>query len=278
VLGVFAAYKLGTLAGGKATGILSVIFLVLTPRYYGHAFNNSKDIPFAVGYLWSLYFIVRLLRELLRPTVLTVLSTGVAIGMSLGVRITGLLLLAYLFLMATIILIRLYRSGDDRPGVLPLLEQFTILCAVAYVTMFVFWPWAQAHPLGGPVDAFNVFTSFAEEHFTVFGGVYVSSLEIPREYALTWLSLTLPETTAIGLAFLVSGIIYRKRSDLAVRKSRPHWSAEQFWGRRRSRKRQSIRVSTPDCADEERSTGRIGSARLKTSKSEIWISIPPILT
>jgi 4-amino-4-deoxy-L-arabinose transferase-like glycosyltransferase len=217
MLGVFAAYKLGTLAGGKTTGILCALFLVLTPRYYGHAFNNSKDIPFATGYLWSLYFIVRLLRELPRPTIRAVLSTGAAIGLTLGVRITGLLLLAYLFLAATIILIRLHRSGNDRLGVYLLLEQFTILCAVAYVTMFVFWPWAQAHPLGGPIDAFSVFTAFAEEHFTVFGGVYVSSLEIPREYALTWLSLTLPETTAIGLAFLIAAIILRKRSDLAVR-------------------------------------------------------------
>ena len=59
LIGILAAYRLGVLLGGKPAGLLAAITLVLTPRYYGHAFNNPKDIPFAVFYLWSVNFLAR---------------------------------------------------------------------------------------------------------------------------------------------------------------------------------------------------------------------------
>ena len=47
VLGLFATWRIGRLVAGPATGIIATLFLILTPVFYGHAFNNPKDIPFA---------------------------------------------------------------------------------------------------------------------------------------------------------------------------------------------------------------------------------------
>ncbi len=57
--GIIAAYRIGCLFGGVRAGLFAAIALILTPRYYGHAFNNPKDIPFAVFYLWSIYNLLR---------------------------------------------------------------------------------------------------------------------------------------------------------------------------------------------------------------------------
>ena len=59
LLGVFGAYKVGHALGGPIAGFVAALFLVLTPRFYGHAFNNTKDVPFAVAYLWSVYCLIR---------------------------------------------------------------------------------------------------------------------------------------------------------------------------------------------------------------------------
>ena len=57
--GVVAAYRIGSLLGSGPTGFLAAAFLIFTPRYYAHIFNNPKDIPFAVFYLWSVFWILR---------------------------------------------------------------------------------------------------------------------------------------------------------------------------------------------------------------------------
>lgn len=218
ILGVLAAYKVGTLAGGAPTGALCALFLVLAPRYYGHSFNNSKDLPFAVGYIWSLYFIIRFVRELPCPSVRTAVYTGLAIGLTLAVRVNGVLLFGYLFLSCLASLVRIRQA--DPVGVEPylLLRRLALLAVISYATMVIFWPWAQVHPVSGPIDALRLFSSFAEEHFSLFRGQYVSSLNLPRTYALSWLSLTLPEATGIGLACLIAAAGFHfKSSRLRIR-------------------------------------------------------------
>src|SRR5690606_30215680 len=62
-LGLLGTWKLGRLIGGPAAGLAALGLLVLEPVYYGHQFNNPKDIPFAVGYVWGLYAIAQLLQS-----------------------------------------------------------------------------------------------------------------------------------------------------------------------------------------------------------------------
>ena len=46
--------KLGALLGGARSGVLAAVLLGSTPAYYGHAFSNPKDIPFAALHAWVL--------------------------------------------------------------------------------------------------------------------------------------------------------------------------------------------------------------------------------
>ena len=59
-------------------------------------FNNPKDIPFAAGMVWGTYHLVRLVPALPRPPLQLVAKLGAAIGLALGVRVGGLLLVCYL--------------------------------------------------------------------------------------------------------------------------------------------------------------------------------------
>jgi hypothetical protein len=164
--------------------------------------------------LWSLYAIITLSRELPRLEYRTAIYAGLAIGLTLAIRINGVVLFGYLAIVSSLVLWSSRSASHDHLNATRLLQRFLTLGAVAYATMFVFWPWAQAHPLSGPIDALTVFSAFSEQHHTVFGGIYVDSLDLPFEYVPTWLALTLPES--IGIAFLIASSLYRKVTKLDI--------------------------------------------------------------
>src|SRR5215467_3545572 len=95
ILGLIGCWKLGRVVAGFRAGFIATLFLLLTPNYYGQMFNNPKDIPFAVGVVWATYYMVRMVPALPRPPLGLLAKLGVAIGMTMGVRIGGLLLLFY---------------------------------------------------------------------------------------------------------------------------------------------------------------------------------------
>ena len=49
---------------GWLAGLLALLMIFLTPSFLGHSLMNPKDIPFATGYIMSLFFTYRLLKFL----------------------------------------------------------------------------------------------------------------------------------------------------------------------------------------------------------------------
>ena len=140
LIGIIGCWRVGRLLGGSAAGFWAATLLVLTPRYYGQMFNNPKDVPFAVGYIWALYYLLRALPHLPRvPRSITV-KLGIAIGLALGVRIGGLLLLAYVLMVVCIYGIFAARSKAAFTG---LVKFAASVIAIAWPIMLLCWPWAQ---------------------------------------------------------------------------------------------------------------------------------------
>ncbi|MCZ6635420.1 MAG: tetratricopeptide repeat protein [bacterium] len=200
LLGVMAAYRLGKLLGNQQTGILAALFLILTPRYYGHAFNNPKDLPFAVCYLWTIYYAICTLKQLPKPPRTLLWKTGLALGLALGIRIGGVLLIFFFGLFGLFF----HLTSNPREALFRNLLQFSkqigTILLVAWPTMLLFWPWGQVWPLMGVWEAVLTFSAFPENHQSFFQGHYIDSNEIPRYYAPLWFLLTLPEFLLTGLA------------------------------------------------------------------------------
>ncbi|MDA0711722.1 MAG: tetratricopeptide repeat protein, partial [bacterium] len=213
VLGIFAVYQLGAQMGGARAGFLAALFLLLTPRYYGHAFNNPKDIPVAVTYLWGLYFVLKCVKAYPSISTAMIRNTGLAIGAALSVRVGGLLLVLYLGVFLFLCWVR--SEGRSRGTFLVLSKLVAAIGAIAYVFTLIFWPYLQIHPLGGFWEAIQTFGKFPETHVTFFEGRYIGSDETPWYYAPKWLLLTLPEHILLGV-LLTGGIpLVKRRFNLA---------------------------------------------------------------
>ncbi|HML10910.1 MAG TPA: glycosyltransferase family 39 protein [Stellaceae bacterium] len=200
VFGLVGCWKLGRRLGGPRAGFAAALLLVLIPNYYGQMFNNPKDIPFAVGCIWTTYYLVRIVPFLPRPPRRLLVKLGVAIGLAMGVRVGGLLLLCYLGLLLALFglwqaIVARRLSALITISWTTLWRVFLPVALIAYPLMLVFWPWAQSDPIHHPLQALAVFSKEIFFAKVLFDGQLVSANDLPWDYLPVFISLALPELT-----------------------------------------------------------------------------------
>src|SRR5262245_524180 len=190
--------------GGARVGFLAALFLLLTPNYYGQMFNNPKDIPFAVGVVWATYYMVCIVPVLPQPPLSLLTKFGVVVGMTMGVRVGGLILLCYLTLLLA--LDGIWRTIATRQTPLLIENAWVALWRVllpsvifAYLVMLIFWPWGQTDPIENPLRALAFFSHQTFPFSTLFAGRLVPASDLPWTYLPTYIALALPELVLVLL-------------------------------------------------------------------------------
>jgi hypothetical protein len=223
LVGIVGAWKLGTRLGGARAGFLAALFLLLVPNYYGQMFNNPKDIPFAVGFIWATYYLVRIVPFLPRPPLRLVLKLAVVTGLAMAVRVGGLLLVCYLGLMLA--LFATWQGfATRRVSVLigtawiSLWRVYLPVAILAYGLMLVFWPWAQSAPIANPLSALAVFSHEIIPTKILFDGRLYAPGTVPWTYLPTYIGLALPELLVALLlaAPIVAGVALTRRQNWQI--------------------------------------------------------------
>jgi hypothetical protein len=218
-LGLLGTWKLGRLLAGPLGALGALLFLVLTPVYYGHQFNNPKDVPFAVGYIWGLYALAHWLSWLPAPAerllghARRVLVLALILGLAMSVRIAGAVLIGYLFgflVLRSLDAVRLER-GLERKQALRSLGWLSLLAALgalaSWAVMLLFWPWAFARPLQQSARALEIISNFtAYDSPTLLRGAHISSNRVPWDYLPTYFLVQLPELLSLCLVASVVGL------------------------------------------------------------------------
>jgi len=215
-----AAGGLGRHLAGTWGGVLAVLMLALTPPFYGHAFNNPKDIPFAGTFAVAVCVILAVSNRSPRLRGRDVLASALAIGVTAGVRVAGISLFGFaLLLWGAVALVRarageVSRAGDGRRLALCWLA----VVLLGWTVMVVLWPWAQVAPFRNPLRALGAFSRFWETMVVFYDGEYVPNGAVSRFYIPKWFVLTMPETYAVAavLGLLSLGRLWR----------RPAWPVE----------------------------------------------------
>jgi len=213
-----AALRMGRQLAGRGGGALSVLFLGLTPLFYGHAFNNPKDIPFAATFAVAVCVILAGSDRSPALTARDALAAGLAIGVTAGVRVAGIALFAFaLVLWLAVALV----GPEGRAGLARVAAVWLGVVALGWAVMVACWPWAQVAPLSHPLRALAAFSRFWETMVVFYDGRYVPNGEVSRFYLPKWLALTLPETyLAAAILALVQAWRLRGRRPLPASSKR----------------------------------------------------------
>lgn len=217
VIGIVGAWKLGYLFGGVRAALITALILILEPTYFGMMFNNPKDTPFATGYIWTVYLLIRNFEHLPNVSVGTALKLGLAIGWMTGIRVPGVLGIAYFGLIGAAFLVvpswfSVTENSEHRAdrGFVPLLKSGLIICGICYFLMLLCWPWAQQNPLINPYEAYKAFSAFQFWNgFVLFDGAFTRAADLPRHYLLQYLLVKLPDLMLMSVFLGVVLGVYR---------------------------------------------------------------------
>jgi hypothetical protein len=215
-----AVLRMGWHLAGPLGGLCSLLMLVLTPPFYGHAFNNPKDIPFAGTFAVAVCAILVVAGRSPRLRVRDVLVAGLAIGATAGVRVAGIALFGFALLLWGAV--ALLRAREDplavaRRDLAGLAARWAAVVILGWAIMVAAWPWAQVAPFRNPLRALGAFSRFWETMIVFYDGAYVANGTVSRWYLPTWFSLTLPETYLVAA---MAGAV-RLRSILSSRPLAP---------------------------------------------------------
>ncbi len=187
-------------------GVIAVILMLLSPRFIGHTLNNPKDIPFAFGYVFAMYYFIKFYIEFPKINYRTLILASLGIGATLSVRAGGLVLLpcliafagAYLFFKVFIQKQKFKYVSTFAPK---LLLAVVFICILGYLFGIPLWPYALENPIKNPINALTILTNYSVGIRQLFDGQILWSDGIPSSYLLRYYSITTPIVVIVGLLF-----------------------------------------------------------------------------
>jgi len=219
VLGVIGTWRLGRRLAGPFAGLVAALLLATNPVYFGHMFNNPKDLPFAVAYVWALDAMIAVIAALPRPRRGQWLALTLAIGAAMSVRIAGVLLLCYLGLALALYAAhqgKMRRSLDAALTYLGRLgSRGLAVAAGAWALMLLTWPWAQHDPLRRPFVTLTHMSSYSLHRRKMpFAGEDIWNTAIGWDYLPTYFAYQLPELVLLAglLGSAVAVFVLLRRS------------------------------------------------------------------
>ncbi len=206
---LFTALLAKEIAGWRA-GILTLLFMFLSPRFLGHSLMNPKDIPFAAGYAMALYYMVLLFRKMPKPHWKAALGVAGGIALAIATRAGGMLLIAYLGLFAGLDFI--IKNGFAAVfGDMKKVGRYAVWCAgialAGFLVATLFWPWALQAPFSNPFEALGEFSKLGVKIRVLFEGENAMSDKTPWYYAIDWIWRTIPLFVLTG--FVGSVVLLR---------------------------------------------------------------------
>lgn len=205
---LFAAL-IAVMLGGWRAGIITLLFMFLSPRFLGHSFNNPKDIPFTAAYIFTVWAIIRFLKYYPIKRLRYAWPIALGIGLSIGVRVGGILLAIY-FIMFTGIFylitteIKQWLSKENLSRLTTLMLYAIGISIVGYAIGVLLWPYAHKAPIQRTLEAMKYMEQYATSLRQVFEGKIIWSDNVPTHYLPKYIFMTIPEFILVGLlCFLV---------------------------------------------------------------------------
>ncbi|MDR1459280.1 MAG: tetratricopeptide repeat protein [Bacteroidales bacterium] len=216
---LFAALLAYRISRKWYAAIITAVLLFLSPRYLGHSFNNLKDIPFSAMMMMGLYYIYYFLETMPRPPKKVVIMLAVSIGLAIGTRVGGLLLIAYFGLFSVVYFIAQWviinrgnksqlkakikkkTTEKNKIGILfkRLLGYGLLISLAGYFLAVLIWPYALEHPFKTVYEVYEKMAHFQISLLQLFEGSMQWSDILPEYYTPKYILMSVPVVVILGM-------------------------------------------------------------------------------
>lgn len=214
---VFTGLVVVEIAGWQA-GLIALILMACSPRFLGESMNNPKDIPLAMGYVLAYFFMIRFWKNIQHPNWKLAVGLGLSIGVAMGIRIGGLLLIPYFLLFYGLYFLQHYKLSEllSAEGfkriVMPSFKWVLLAVPLAYFSSLLFWPFGLVKPFTNPLLTLEYMSKFPVNIRILFEGKYMGSTEVPWYYIPKWFLISTPIVALLGLVASIAVINYYKQA------------------------------------------------------------------
>lgn len=189
--GLFFFFKLVSLMLEKRTALFASALLMLHPIFFAHSQYNSKDIPLLAGFVITLYFLYSGFKE---RKFWKIILAGLLFGLTLDIRIDGLLLFPVFFLSYAFFALFGLKTESQKEWTSHLKKDLLFLFSFLFASalaVYAAWPALWRAPLFF-FKAVNYFFHHQWPGLALYFGKEYSGTALPWHYALFHLAATTP--------------------------------------------------------------------------------------
>lgn len=207
-LSAFYFFKLASLAFiEKSTPWFALILFLLSPRILGHAYFNSKDIPFLSFQVFSFYALYKGL-FLGRINAKWVLIFAMLSGILINIRILGL---ATFGLGFAALIFMIIKQKDFRKAYL-----LALVPLASFLILYGTWPYLWKQPFVRIIESYETMAKFPWGDTVRFFGENVSPQDYKvSEYIFGWFSVSIPLSALFAIiagTLLLPYLWYKNKS------------------------------------------------------------------
>lgn len=197
---------------GWRSGIITILFIFFSPKILGHSWNNPKDIPFAMTYTLTIYFIFKFIRDLPNIKKRNIFFLIIGIAGAISIRIGGLIIIPYLFLFTGIYYItkKEFYSVKEFVKATKVIGILLSISIVGYFVGLLLWPFGIKDPINNPLEALKEMINYEVGLNQLFEGKIQLSKELPWFYGLKYILISSPIIIFIGLLIFIITIPFRE--------------------------------------------------------------------
>lgn len=189
----------------RGLALIGTMMLVLSPRIFGNAFFNTKDIVLMSFFIIASYSMVKFLSH---RSLKWALLHAVASALAINARLIGV----YIVLLTAVFIfveIAQYQCVRTKKFVSSILVYFS---ATAILTT-VLWPFLWENPIENFISAFELLSKYSWEGNMRYFNTWVNSQDLPWHYALGWIHVSTPWMYLVfiwlGIALVIIQMIQR---------------------------------------------------------------------
>lgn len=207
-------------AKGWLAGLIALLLILATPSFLGQTLYNTKDTPFALGFVLSIYFALRIVRSLPKASALDLLGLMTGITLAVGIRIGGILAIGFVgFTLLLYLIVKrkelLVPQHYKALGITTVLVLFT--CLLGTFVGLSSYPNFWLHPTTHVQAALRIMKDFPTVVPVLFEGQMLSSQNLPWYYLPKYLGIALPLLLWMGVAaWLALSFLHKKDLKFSV--------------------------------------------------------------
>jgi len=167
----------------KILSIAGLLFWILSPRIFADSFYNMKDIVFLSFFTIGIFFAIKFINE---PTIKYALLSSFTSALAIDIRIVGIIIP---FIIIFFFIMMLLENKNQLRIKLP---KITLYIISLIVFTIIFWPFLWENPLENFLTAIEKMSSYPMRLSVFYFGEYISSVNLPWHYSLTWIFITTP--------------------------------------------------------------------------------------